>query len=88
MACRTPVPDALDAIRRGADRVVEVSDDEIEDAMRALFADTHNVAEGAGAAALAAVLRERGRLTGRPVGVVLSGANVDAPLFGRILLSD
>ena len=88
MACRTPVPDALDAIRRGADRVVEVSDDEIEDAMRALFADTHNVAEGAGAAALAAVLRERGRLSGRPVGVVLSGANVDAPLFGRILLAD
>ena len=88
MACRTPVSDALDAIRRGADRVVEVSDEEIEDAMCALFADTHNVAEGAGAAALAAVLRERGQLTGRPVGVVLSGANVDAPLFGRILLAD
>jgi threonine dehydratase len=85
MACRTPVPEALDAIRAGADRVVLVTDDEIEDAMRALFADTHNVVEGAGAAGLAAVLRERDQLRGRSVGIVLSGANVDAEPFARIL---
>ena len=68
MACRTPVPEALSLIRAGAERVVEVTDDEIEDAMRALFEDTHNVVEGAGAAALAAVIKDRDRLRGRTVG--------------------
>lgn len=87
MACRTPVPEALAAIRAGAERIVEVTDDEIEEAMRALFADTHNVVEGAGAAGLAALLKDRDRLGGRSVGIVLSGANVDSELFGRILLS-
>ena len=85
MACRTPVAEALDIIRRGADRVVEVSDDAIEAAMRALYDDTHNVAEGAGAAALAAILQERGRLEGRPAGFALTGANVDAEIFRRVL---
>lgn len=87
MACRTPVPEALAAIRAGAERVVEVTDDEIEEAMRALFADTHNVVEGAGAAGLAALLKDRDRLRGRSAGIVLSGANVDSEPFGRILLS-
>ena len=68
MACRTPVPEALSLIRAGAERVIEVTDDEIEDAMRALFEDTHNVVEGAGAAALAAVTKDRGELRGRTVG--------------------
>src|SRR5215210_6310899 len=77
MACRTPVPEALAAITDGAERIVEVTDDEIEGAMRALFADTHNVVEGAGAAGLAAVLQERDRLRGLTVGIVLSGGNVD-----------
>jgi threonine dehydratase len=88
MACRTPVPDALAIIASGAERVVEVTDDEVEDAMRALFADTHNVVEGAGAAALAAVLNDRDRLGGRTVGVVLSGGNVDPIPFGHILLAE
>jgi threonine dehydratase len=88
MACRTPVPEALAIIRSGAERVVEVTDDEIEDAMRAVFADTHNVVEGAGAAALAAVLKDRDLLRGRSVGIVLSGGNVDPGPFGRILLAD
>jgi threonine dehydratase len=87
MACRTPVSDALAAIRAGAERVVEVTDDEIEEAMRALFADTHNVVEGAGAAGLAALLKDRDRLNGRSAGIVLSGANVDPEQFGNILLS-
>jgi threonine dehydratase len=85
MACRTPVPAALEIIRTGAERIVVVTDDEIEDAMRALFADTHTVVEGAGAAGLAALLQDRERLAGRPAGIVLSGANVDAAPFARIL---
>ena len=85
MACRTPVPEALALIRAGVERIVEVTDDEIEDAMRALFDDTHNVVEGAGAAALAAVLKDRDRIRGRAVGLVLSGGNVDPGPYARIL---
>jgi threonine dehydratase len=85
MACRTPVAAALDTIRAGVDRVVEVTDDEIESAMRAIYDDTHNVAEGAAAAALAALLQERARVRGREVGFVLTGANVDATIFARVL---
>jgi threonine dehydratase len=85
MACRTPVPDALDQIRRGIDRVVEVTDDQIEAAMRAIYDDTHNVAEGAAAATVAALLSERDRIRGRVVGVVLSGGNVDRAVFARVL---
>ncbi|HTM26987.1 MAG TPA: threonine dehydratase [Vicinamibacterales bacterium] len=85
MACRTPVPDALDRIRAGVDRVVEVSDDEIESAMRAIYDDTHNVAEGAAASAVAALLRERDRIHGRTVGVVLTGGNVDRAVFAQVL---
>jgi threonine dehydratase len=85
MACRTPVPDALAVVRAGAERVVLVSDAEVEGAMRALFADTHNVAEGAGAAALAALLQEREAMRGRRVAVVLCGGNVDSAQFARVL---
>ena len=83
MACRTPVDGALDIIRAGTERVVEVTDDEVEQAMRVLFSATHNVAEGAGAASLAALLQEGARrLT---AGIVLTGANVDPQPFARIL---
>ena len=85
MACRTPVADALDQIRAGIDRVVEVTDDQIEDAMRAIYDDTHNTVEGAAAASVAAMLSERDRIRGRSVGVVLTGANVDRAAFARIL---
>jgi threonine dehydratase len=85
MACRTPVADALDIIKGGTDHVVEVTDDEIERAIAALFSDTHNVVEGAGAAALAAVLQERERLRGRTVGIVLTGANIDPEPFARVI---
>jgi threonine dehydratase len=87
MACRTPDPAALAIAKRGAARVVQVSDEEVESAMRALFADTHNTAEGGGAAALAALLQEKDRMRGRKVAVVLSGGNVDSTLFSRILES-
>ncbi len=85
MACRTPVPDALDQIRAGVERVVEVTDDQIEAAMRAIYDDTHNVAEGAAASTVAALLSERDRIQGRPVGVVLTGANVDRSQFSTVL---
>ena len=85
VACRTPVPEALDAIAAGVERIVEVTDDEVEEAMRAIYEDTHNVAEGAGAVGLAALWQERGRIAGRVVGTVLTGSNVDARLYGPIL---
>lgn len=85
MACRTPVPDALDQIRAGIDRVVEVSDDQIEAAMRAIYDDTHNVVEGAAAASVAGMLSEPDRIRGRAAGVVLTGANVDRAVFARVL---
>ncbi len=85
MACRTPVAEALDIIHAGVERIVEVTDDEIEQAMRILFTDTHNVVEGAGAASLAALLQDRGKIRGRTAGIVLTGANVDPQPFARIL---
>ena len=85
MAVRQPDPAALEVIWRHVDRVVAVDDAEIAEAMRLIFAATHNIAEGAGAAALAAVMQERSRMTGRKVGVVLCGANVDTPVFASVL---
>ena len=85
MACRTPVPEALDVIRREADDVVAVSDEEVAAAMRALFTDTHNVAEGAGAAALAAAMQQRSRWQGKSIGIALTGGNVDAAMFAGVL---
>ena len=85
MACRVPEPDALDIIWRAVDRIVEVSDDEVAAAMRAIFECTHNVAEGAGAASVAAMFRERERLKGSKVGCVISGANVDRALLAEVL---
>ncbi|MDB5826099.1 MAG: threonine dehydratase [Variovorax sp.] len=85
MACRTPVPEALDVIQREADDVIAVSDDEVAEAMRALFVDTHNVAEGAGAAALAAALQQQDRWRGKTVGIALTGGNVDTGMFAGVL---
>ncbi len=84
MAVRVPVPAALDVIMRGAARIVEVTDAEVEEAIRALFSDTHQVAEGAGAAPLAALLKD-GANPGGKSAVVLSGGNIDRALFARIL---
>jgi threonine dehydratase len=85
MACSTPNGEALEGILKGVERIVSVSDDEAEAAMRAYFSDTHNVAEGAAGTALAAVLRERGSLAGKRVGVVFTGGNVDTETFARVL---
>ena len=83
LATRSPDSDALEIIRKGASRIVQVSDDEIAAAIRAYWTDTHNLAEGAGAAALAAALQEKKKLQGRRVGLILSGGNIDFDLFRR-----
>jgi len=88
LACRLPVPEALAVLEREAEDVVAVSDDEVAAAMRLYYTGTHNVAEGAGAAALAAAMQLRGRWRGRRVGVVLTGGNVDAELFTRVLRNE
>jgi threonine dehydratase len=85
MAVRGPDPAALDVIRAGASRVVTISDEAVRQAMRWIFTDTHNVAEGAGAAALAAVAADRERLRGKRVAAVVSGGNVDAAVFASVL---
>ena len=85
MACRVADQAALDILRPHLDHVVQVSDAEVATAMRHLFTDTHNVAEGAGAAALAAALQEKDRLAGQVVGLALTGGNVDAPVFAGVL---
>jgi threonine dehydratase len=85
LAVRVPNPEALEIICRGAARIVTVSEAEMRGAMRILFSDTHNVAEGAGAAALAAALQERSRLAGKRVAVIQSGGNIDRALFAEVL---
>jgi threonine dehydratase len=87
MACRTPDEDALQIMRENVERVVRVSDDEIRRAMRIYFTDTHNVVEGAGAAALAAALKEKDSLQGKRVGVIATGGNVDSDVFAAVLLA-
>src|SRR6516165_4964250 len=88
LAVRVPDPEALDIILRGAARIVTVSEAEIRRAMRILFTDTHNVAEGAGASPLAAALQERQHVAGKRVAVVQSGGNIDRALFAEVLAEE
>src|ERR1700681_2148850 len=83
LATRVPDADALAIIRKGASRIVQVTDDEIAAAIRAYWTDTHNLAEGAGAAALAAALQDKPKIRGKRVGLILSGGNIDFDLFNR-----
>ena len=85
LACRVPNQEALEIILAEVERVIEVPEAEIKQAMRAYYEDTHNLAEGAGAAALAGAMRERGVLRGRRIGVVLTGSNVDRRLYATVL---
>jgi len=78
---RIPDPAAFAIIREGAARIVTVSDAAIAEAIRAYWTDTHNLAEGAGAAPLAALLQERDTMAGKRVGLVLCGGNIDMALF-------
>jgi threonine dehydratase len=85
MACRLADAEALAVLMVHLDHVVQVSDDEVAQAMRVIFADTHNVAEGAGAASFAAAWQERDRIKGQVVGTTLCGGNVDSAVFARVL---
>jgi threonine dehydratase len=85
VATREPVADVVETIRRGAARFVTVSEDEMAEAMRVYYDDTHQVAEGAGAAPLAALLQERGRMAGKNAGVILSGGNIERARFSEVL---
>jgi threonine dehydratase len=81
MATRIPDACAFEIIRRGAARIVEVTDDAVAEAIRIYWRDTHTLAEGAGAAPLAALMRERERMRGRRAGVIVTGGNIDLALF-------
>jgi len=85
MAVRVVNPEAFAHIQSGVDRIVTVNDDEIAEAMRLYFRCCHTIAEGAGAAPLAALLRERDAMKGQRVGVILSGGNIDMPKFAEVL---
>jgi threonine dehydratase len=85
LAVRVPDEEALAIILKHAARIVTVSEAEMRSAMRVIFTDTHNVAEGAGAAAFAAAFKERNGLAGKRVAAVLSGGNIDRALFAEIL---
>lgn len=87
LACRVPNAEALQVILSGVDRIVEVTEDQIAAAMVALYEDTHNVAEGAGAAALAGLMQDRQIGRGKRIGIVLTGGNVDRDVFMRVLSS-
>lgn len=88
MATRNPDADALAIILKGAARIVQVTDDEIAAAIRAYWTDTHNLAEGAGAAPLAAALQEHRKLQGKRAGLILSGGNIDFDLFRKWVMAD
>ena len=85
MACRVADQAALEILIPHLDHVVKVSDLEVAQAMRWIFSDTHNVAEGAGAAGFAAAMQERALLQGLVVGTTLSGGNVDAAVLAPVL---
>jgi threonine dehydratase len=85
VACRDPQAEALDIVKAGAARVLRVSEDEIAEAIRIYYTTTHNLAEGAGAAPLAALLKEKDRYGGKRVGLILTGGNIDMPLLAQVL---
>jgi len=88
LAVRVPHKPAFDVIHKGASRIVEVSEEELSQAIRTYFTDTHNIAEGAAAAPLAALLNEKAQMEGKRVALVLSGGNVDWETYSRIVGSD
>jgi threonine dehydratase len=85
IATREPNADAIATICRGAARFVEVSEDEIAEAIRIYFDDTHQIAEGAAAAPLAALLKERAQMANRNVGLILSGGNIERARLSQVL---
>jgi threonine dehydratase len=88
LACRKPNLEAMEIIWQNVSRIIEVADCEIAVAMQALYQDTHNVAEGAAASSMAAAMREKHLNTGKSIGIVLTGGNVDTPVFARVLAGE
>jgi threonine dehydratase len=88
LACRTPNARAMEAIWQNVAHIVEVTEAEIADGMRALYHDTHNLAEGAGAAALAGALKEKSQIKGKRIGIVLTGGNVDTQMYAKVLAGE
>lgn len=88
MAVRVPVPDAYEIYSKGAERIITVTDDEVAEAIRAYFHSTHNVAEGAGAAPLAGLLKERVQMAGKRCAVILCGGNIDTDWFMQVLAGE
>jgi threonine dehydratase len=85
VACRVPDADAIAVISAGAARVLTISEDDAAEAMRVLYATSHNIAEPAGALALAGLLAERARMAGQRVAVIQTGGNADADLLLQVL---
>jgi threonine dehydratase len=85
MAVRVPDETALAVIQSGAERIVEVSENEIAAAIRLYFSATHTLTEGAAAAPLAALMKERERMKGRRVGLIVTGQNIDSPVVAKVL---
>lgn len=85
MACRVPDDASLAVVLENVDHIVQVTEDEIGDAMKVIFTDTHNVAEGAGAAGFAAAMKEKDVVKGKHAGIVITGGNVDHDVFARVL---
>jgi len=88
MATRIPDAEAFAIIAAGASRIVQVTDDEVGAAIRAYWTDTHNLAEGAGAAPLAAAMQDKSRLAGKRTGLILTGGNIDFELFQKWVATD
>lgn len=85
IAVRVPVPSALDIYAAGTEKIVTVTEDDVAKAIRLYYTATHNIAEGAGAAPLAAAMRYRDSLKGQKVGVILCGGNIDTNWFLDVL---
>jgi len=88
MATRDPRQEPVTIIKRGTARILQLSEDDMAAAVRSYFQITHNVAEGAGAAALAGLMQERARMAGKRVAAILSGGNIDASVYRRILAGE
>lgn len=85
VACRVPNAEAIDVISTGASRILTVSEDQAADAMRLLYATTHNVPEPAGALALAGLVQERSWVSGKRVAIIQTGGNAESDLLARVL---
>ena len=85
MAVRVPVKEAFDIYSKGAERIISVTDDEVANAIRIYYKDTHNLAEGAGAAPLAGLMQEKEMMQGKNVGVILCGGNIDTDWMKTVL---